>query len=69
MEIGVTEELFKPFLIEAGALTAGDPRFSNRRVCVAQEHAGLLAEVTTLVSPRALNREIGASRTELERLV
>ncbi|ETD82040.1 hypothetical protein U716_10255 [Rhodobacter capsulatus B6] len=68
-EIGVTEELLEPFLIEAGALVAGDPRFSNRRVFSAAEQAGLLAEIPTLVSLRTIRREIGASRTELERLV
>lgn len=65
----VTEELLEPFLIEAGALTQGDPRFSNRRVFNAQEHAALLAEIPSLVSLRTLKREIVASRTELARLV
>ncbi|ETD88565.1 hypothetical protein U713_12695 [Rhodobacter capsulatus YW2] len=68
-EIGVSEDLLEPFLIEAGALVAGDPRFSNRRVFSAAEHAGLLAEIPTLVSLRTIRREIGASRTEVERLV
>ena len=68
-EIGVTEELLEPFLIEAGALVAGDPRFSNRRVFSPADHAALLAEIPTLVSLRTIRREIGASRTELERLV
>ncbi|XZQ28053.1 hypothetical protein ACTTAL_10900 [Rhodobacter capsulatus] len=61
--------MLEPFLIEAGALVAGDPRFSNRRVFSAAEHAGLLAEIPTLVSLRTIRREIGASRTEVERLV
>ncbi|WP_444464364.1 hypothetical protein [Rhodobacter capsulatus] len=47
---------------------AGDPRFSNRRVFSATEHAGLLAEIPTRVSLRTIRRESGASRTELERL-
>lgn len=68
-EVGVTEELLEPFLIEAGALTAGDLRFSNRRVFSAADHAALLAEIPTLVSLKTLQREIGASRTELARLV
>ena len=68
-EVGVTEELLEPFLIEAGALTAGDLRFSNRRVFCAKDHAALLAEIPTLVSLKTLQREIGASRTELARLV
>jgi hypothetical protein len=68
-DCGVTEELLEPFLIEAGALTEGDPRFSNRRVFNAREHAALLAEIPSLVSLRTLKREIGASRTELARLV
>lgn len=68
-EVGVTEELLEPFLIEAGALTAGDLRFSNRRVFSAKDHAALLAEIPTLVSLKTLQREIGASRTELARLV
>lgn len=68
-EVGVTEELLEPFLIEAGALIAGDPRFSNRRVFSAKDHAALLAEIPTLVSLKTLEREIGASRTELARLV
>jgi hypothetical protein len=68
-EVGVTEELLEPFLIEAGALSAGDPRYSNRRVFSAKDHAALLAEIPTLVSLKTLQREIGASRTELARLV
>lgn len=43
-EIAVPEELLEPFLIEAGALTAGDPRNSNRRVFGAEVHPALLAE-------------------------
>lgn len=68
-DCGVTEELLEPFLIEAGALTEGDPRFSNRRVFDAEERAAFLAEIPSLVSLRTLKREIGASRTELARLV
>jgi hypothetical protein len=68
-EIRVSEELLEPFLIEAGALTAGDPRYSNRRVFSAQDHAGLLAEIPTFVSLHTLKRAIGISRTELARLV
>lgn len=59
----------EPFLIEAGALIAGDPRYSNRRVFSAKEHAALLAEIPTLVSFHTLKSQIGISRTELARLV
>ncbi|MDP2086687.1 MAG: TniQ family protein, partial [Gemmobacter sp.] len=68
-EVGVTEELLEPFLIVAGALIAGDTRYSNRRVFNAKDHAALLAEIPTLVSLKTLQREMGASRTELARLV
>jgi hypothetical protein len=68
-DFGVSEELLEPFLIEAGALTAGDPRYSNRRVFSAKEQAALLAEIPTLVSFHTLKSQIGISRTELARLV
>jgi hypothetical protein len=68
-DIGVSEELLEPFLIEAGALTAGDPRYSNRRVCSAKDHAALLAEIRALVSLHTLKSEIRISWTELARLV
>jgi len=68
-DFGVSEELLEPFLIEAGALTAGDPRYSNRRVFSAKDHAALLAEIPTLVSFHTLKSKIGISRTELARLV
>lgn len=68
-DFGVGVEFLEPFLIEAGALSPHDTRFANRRVFSAADHAELLAEVPTLVSIRTLKREIGASRTELDRLI
>jgi hypothetical protein len=68
-DFGVSEELLEPFLIEAGALTEGDHRYSNRRVFSAKDHGALLAEIPTLVSLHTLKSEIGISRNELARLV
>ena len=67
--LATTMALLEPFLVEAGALKAGDPRFADRRVFDAQIHADLLAEIPTLVSRATLQREIGASRAEVEALV
>ena len=68
-QLATTEALLEPFLVEAGALTADDPRFADRKVFDAQAHADLLAEIPTLVSRATLQREIGASRAEVEALV
>lgn len=68
-QLATTEALLESFLVEAGALTADDPRFADRRVFDAQAHADLLAEIPTLVSRATLQREIGATRAEVEALV
>lgn len=68
-QLATTEALLEPFLVKAGALTADDPRFADRRVFDAQIHADLLAEIPTLVSRATLQHEIGASRAEIEALV
>jgi hypothetical protein len=68
-DLVTSEALLEPFVIEAGALRAGDPRFANRRVLDAQAHADLLAEIPTLVSRTTLQREFGASRAEVEALL
>ena len=67
-DFGMSEELLEPFLIEAGALNAGNPRFSNRRVFSAKDHAALLAEIPALVSFHTLKGKIGINRTELAKL-
>ena len=68
-ELGTTKALLEPFLVEAGAIPALDPRPASRRVFDVNEHATLLAEIPRLASLRALREAIGASRNEIEALV
>jgi hypothetical protein len=67
-EAGVSVEVIEQFLIEAGAVPEGDVRPSSRQVFEARPFADLLAEIPTLVGPRAMREAIGATKTELAAL-
>ena len=61
-------EVIEQFLREAGAVPRGDDRPSRHEVFEAQPHAELLAEIPTLVRPRAMCEALGATKTELAAL-
>ena len=67
-EAGVGVELIEQFLIEAGAVSAADDRPPSRRIFEARPYAELLAEIPTLVGPRAMRKAMGATKTELAAL-
>jgi hypothetical protein len=67
-EAGVGVEVIEQFLIEAGAVSDADDRPSSRRVFQARPFAELLAEIPTLVGPRAMREAMGATKTELAAL-
>lgn len=61
-------EVIEQFLREAGAVPEGDDRPSSRKVFEARPHAELLAEIPTLVGPRAMRETMGATKAELAAL-
>lgn len=67
-EAGVGEKVLEHFLVEAGALSDGDPRPTKRRLIDARKYAGLLTEIPTLVGPIAMRNAIGATLPELKAL-
>ncbi len=64
-EIDVGAQVIESFLIEAGALSSKDSRPWSRRVFDAQAHAGLLAEIPTLVGSITMRNAMGATKREL----
>lgn len=68
-ELGTTEELLEPFLVEAGALDPADPHYANRRVFPVADFASLLAEIPTLVNLATLRADLGVSRNEIKAMV
>lgn len=64
-EIGIGVQVIEHFLIEVGALPEQDDRPSSRRVFDAQKYAKLLAEIPTLVGPKAMREAMGATLREL----
>ena len=68
-ETGIGVEVLEHFLIEAGVLTADNSRPKSRTLFDAQAHAGLLAEIPTLVGPLAMRAAMGATKMELIALV
>lgn len=67
-EAGVGVEVIEQFLREAGAVPEGDDRPASRAVFEARPYAELLAEIPTLVGPRAMCAAMGATKTELAAL-
>jgi hypothetical protein len=67
-EAGVGVEVIEQFLIEAGAIWEQDDRPASRRIFEARPYAELLAEIPTLVGPRAMHEAMGATKTELAAL-
>jgi hypothetical protein len=67
-EAGVGVEVIEQFLLEAGAIPEGSDRPSSREVFEARPYAELLAEIPTLVGPRAMCTAMGATKTELAAL-
>jgi hypothetical protein len=67
-EAGVGVEVIEQFLLEAGAVPEGGDRPSSREVFEARPYAELLAEIPTLVGPRAMCTAMGATKTELAAL-
>lgn len=64
-ETGIGSKVLEHFLTEVGAIQMADPRPAGRRLFDAQAHAGLLAEIPTLVGPIAMRTAMGATRMEL----
>ena len=64
-ETGIGPTVLEHFLTEAGAIPLDDPRPPGRRLFDAQVHAGLLAEIPTLVGPIAMRTAMGATKMEL----
>jgi hypothetical protein len=64
-ETGTGAKVLEHFLIDVGALRVDDPRPNSRRLFDAQEYAGLLAEIPTLVGPIAMRTAMGATKKEL----
>lgn len=67
-EAGVGVEVLEQFLVEAGAIPHGGDRPANRTVFEARPYAELLAEIPTLVGPKAMRVAMGATETELAAL-
>lgn len=67
-EIGVGVSLVEQFLIEAGAIPEDDARPATLRTFDAAQHAGLLAEIPTLVGPLEMQEAIGATKSQLRSL-
>lgn len=67
-EVGVGVEVIEQFLVEAGAIPGAGDRPASRTVLEARRHAALLAEIPTLVGPRAMCEAMGATKTELAAL-
>jgi len=64
-EIDVGVQVIEHFLLEVGGLPEQDDRPWSRRVFDAQAHAKLLAEIPTLVGPKAMREAMGATMREL----
>ena len=67
-EIGVAVSLVEQFLIEAGAVPENDARPATLRTFDAAQHAGLLAEIPTLVGLLEMQEAIGATKSQLRSL-
>ncbi|WP_225972908.1 TniQ family protein [Paracoccus jeotgali] len=67
-EAGIDPVRLRPMLIEAGALTADDPRPDSRAVFDAKGYAQLLANIPSLVTTKAMCALLGTTRVELDAL-
>ncbi|MGY6410378.1 MAG: hypothetical protein ACXIUV_05050, partial [Alkalilacustris sp.] len=60
-EAGIGPALMEQFLVEAGAVTADDPRPAARKTFAAAPHADLLRMIPELVGSMTMRRAMGAS--------
>lgn len=67
-EAGVTADLMRSFLLEAGAFEPDDPRPDSRRTFEAEQFAPLIAEIPTLVGPGPMRAAMRATKKEFEAL-
>ncbi len=68
-EAGIGTAPMEQLLIEAGAIAADDPRPAARRTFAAAPHAGLLAEIPTLIGSTTLRLAMGAYQNSFDALV
>jgi hypothetical protein len=66
---GIGTAPMEQLLIEAGAIAADDPRPAARKTFAATPHAGLLADIPTLIGSTTLRRAIGAYQNSFGALV
>jgi hypothetical protein len=68
-ETGVGAGLLEQFLVHAGAIAPDDNRPASRKTFDAEANAELLADIPTLVGPREMQQQIGATRRQFVSLV
>jgi hypothetical protein len=68
-EAGIGTAPMEQLLIEAGAISADDPRPAARKTFAAVPHAELLAEIPTLIGSTTLRQAMGAHQNSFEALV
>ena len=68
-EAGIGTAPMEQLLIEAGAIAADDPRPAARKTFAAAPHAGLLAEIPTLIGSTTLRLAMGAYQNSFDALV
>nr|WP_162623807.1 TniQ family protein [Paracoccus saliphilus] len=68
MALRVTERRLRPLLVEAGVISADDPRPDSRAVFDAQAHGGALRAIGSLVTDPQMRRTVGITEVELRAL-
>ncbi|MCE6957963.1 hypothetical protein LAZ40_02685 [Cereibacter sphaeroides] len=68
-EAGITTDLARQFLLEAGAIRPEDDRPDGRKTFDADRFAPLIAEIPTLIGPGPMRRAMGATLKEFQALV
>ncbi|WP_169306350.1 TniQ family protein [Paracoccus hibiscisoli] len=68
MALRVTERRLRPLLVEAGVISADDPRPDSRAVFDAQAHGGALRAIGSLVTDPQMRRTVGITEAELRAL-
>jgi hypothetical protein len=68
-QTGIGADLLEQFLVHAGAIAPDDNRPASRKTFDAEANAELIADIPTLVGPREMQRQIGATRRQFASLV
>lgn len=68
-EFGIGKKLLTEFLALAGVLAEGDPRPNARKTFDAPKYGPLLTDISNLVGPIEIRKEMGATRNQFHSLV